>query len=670
MLRRAIALIPLALSTESDTLPSGSNPISENNTMTANNTMTGKRHNPLSLKAASMNFVKNYHMEEDPLLGRIFERLCPKIFNPKYTLESTGFLEVFKDSFIFEKKEMNLSDLKMEKIHPWLYDKMTNLEKLDLSGNENFIFEKEWMKPLYGKLKELCLRKYDIKNSNLEMIENFKLIEKLDLSENSIDEKTIDKVISVLSKLPNLKTLNLSENHIPGNLTTKIFTELPNLKSLDLSRNGISEFEQINDEISCFNSLESLNISQNLICGKGIETILSNFREESKLKVLILRQCGFGVSDAKQIAIHLPKFTKLEVLDLSKNYIENGINDIAAHFGKVPNLKILNLRECYIDGSGANQIAINFPSKLKVLILAENRISDGGLRAIAENVSNLRILDINENYVSAEGMKSLAENFYKMKNLVKLDLGTSTITGLTADTFVKNLHVLTNLEFLNLSKTKIEPSKIAAISGEFSKLANLKKLNLSENNFGEEGTKIFAKNIGELSRLKILNFEFNGAGDKGIVDLAKNFYKMPTLKRLNISANGISKVGVSEVLKHIKKIPFLEELDIITWLDMPGVAKMLVENFDKLKNLKRLSISYSETDEEVKLIAANFDKLEKLEAFNIVGKTISDATAEEFAKKFRRMPSLKFIYFDIIDSISEKAESILKSAGGEILRRV
>ncbi|MBA0752603.1 hypothetical protein Gogos_001424 [Gossypium gossypioides] len=219
-------------------------------------------------------------------------------------------------------------------------------------------------------------------------------------------------------------------------LNISLFLPFHELKSLDLGNSYIAGFI---DNHSFMNKLEILDLSNNKLLGNNILPYLAEF---ASLKTLLLDNCGLqGSIDISELnslknlkELHLSgnqieslgslfqnkrqlRLAKLEVLDLSFNYLNNSIfSSLAA----LPHLKSLNLESNHLIQSTYIQ-DLNVLSNLEKLNISYDRMDDsvpsqGNEREL--KLMNLEELNLRGNVFNSSILSSLGS----LSNLKSLSL--------------------------------------------------------------------------------------------------------------------------------------------------------------------------------------------------------------------------------------------------------
>lgn len=116
----------------------------------------------------------------------------------------------------------------------------TSLVVLDLSHNRIEILSENTFSYLI-KLREVNLRGNQIKDVNFWFYLGVPTLERLDLSENQIDESSMEFLL--FSSLNNLRMLNMSNNRLNTTVSNHLFYNLHNLMYLYLDHNDMHIFD-------------------------------------------------------------------------------------------------------------------------------------------------------------------------------------------------------------------------------------------------------------------------------------------------------------------------------------------------------------------------------------------------------------------------------------------
>eukprot|EP00261_Vitis_vinifera_P036307 XP_019077550.1 PREDICTED: leucine-rich repeat receptor protein kinase EMS1-like [Vitis vinifera] len=288
-------------------------------------------------------------------------------------------------------------------------------------------------------------------------------LEILDVSGNKFDAAQTVKGSENILKLKRLETLDLSDNSLNRSML-RVLSKLPSLRNLKLSDNGLQgPFPA--EELGNFNNLEMLDLSANLFNASAPMQDSRRLSKLKKLKTLDLDANHFEVSIFQSLAV-LPS---LRNLMLSSNALEGPFP--TKELANMSNLKILNLQDNQLSDVLPVQGLVVF-NKLEVLDLGDNALI-GSIPQFIWNLSSLQILSLRKNMLNS----SLpSEGFCRMKKLKKLDLSWNRFDGMLP-TCLSNLK---SLRELDLSFNQFTGSVSSSL---ISNLTSLEYIHLGYNHF-------------------------------------------------------------------------------------------------------------------------------------------------------------------------------------------
>ncbi|XP_030966954.1 receptor-like protein 6 isoform X1 [Quercus lobata] len=358
--------------------------------------------------------------------------------------------------------------------------------------------------------------------------------------------------------LPNLRRLNLADNHFRGSL---IPSEFGNFKSLTYLNLSFSVFSgQIPFEISQLSSLVSLDLSKNglLIKAPVWKRVIGNLTQlrelildrtnmssirtnslmnlSSSLTTLSLRYCDLRGKLENNI-LCLPS---IQTLDLSENWLS-----IEAPVWKSVIGNLTQLRELLLGGTNMSSIRpnslTNLSSSLTTLSLHYCDLR-GKLEDNILCLPSIQTLDLSD--YSFNGL--LPSSLFNLPNLSTLDLGYNQLVGpLPSHVSGLNLIVLSlSSNFLNgtlpswlfsmpsLETLYLDRNQFFGEIGEF-KYNSLKNLDLGYNKL--HGS--IPRSVSRLVNLTILSLPSNNLS---IMLGSKMFSKFKNLETLDLSNNSVS----------------------------------------------------------------------------------------------------------------------------------
>ncbi|XP_059629356.1 receptor-like protein EIX2 [Cornus florida] len=425
---------------------------------------------------------------------------------------------------------------------------LTRLRYLDGSGNQLFLtVSPNWVPPF--QLRELSFRSCRLGPQFSHWLHSQKNLEILDISHTGISD-TIPRWIWNLSS--QIFSLNISHNHIHGEIVDEFLaTSVPfsaidlssnhfngtlprlssNISTLDLSNNSFSgsisqflcykmdesknlqllnlERNLLSGELpncwTSWNNLEFINLANNNLSGK----IPSSMGSLDFLESLHLRNNSlYG-----ELPLSLQNCTSLVAIDFGENEFSGSIPTWIGE--RLSNLKILILR--------SNKFLSYIPKKLcalsslQILDLAHNNFS-GSIPACFMNLSAMAIqqnssqqLSYHPNYTRTSFEGFLENALLVIKGQMT---GYSTI-----------LQLVTSMDFSDNNLSGEIPEALTSLRG-------LHSLNLSYNLL----TGRIPKNIGAMEQLEAIDFSMNHLFGK----IPLSMSSLTFLSHLNLSYNNLS----------------------------------------------------------------------------------------------------------------------------------
>ena len=232
---------------------------------------------------------------------------------------------------------------------PYMLLKMTQLQSIDLSVN-SLVDEKVSRLALQLSkntgLTRLCLGHNSIKEtSSISLaLKNNKNLTELSLHNNQIDDIGLKELLSSISGIPTLQTLDISSNEYTSVNDISVLT---NLVHLNIRYNNNNIWRKRSSDMICFSKMHRLtflDITGNSLKDSGLKTLLSTLKNLPNLKILKLGSNGIsneGVIALTHIIKTMPSLLEIDLSwnEISWNEIEEDIFAIIKLYG-CNNLKI------------------------------------------------------------------------------------------------------------------------------------------------------------------------------------------------------------------------------------------------------------------------------------------------------------------------------------------
>ena len=281
----------------------------------------------------------------------------------------------------------------------------------------------------------------------------------LDLHRNIITHKGIE---SIIKSITNLTHISAAFNPI-GDDGIHLFS-LKHLIQLNISKINMTEIGTcVLDKFSVNNSLQSLEISYNILKDNGLTGILNNL--PSTLVRLIVAGCNLTYHGAVSIGKMLRVNETLKHLEISTNSVgDNGISAISDGLHVNTTLIQLVACSCEFHSKGAESVAIMLRANktLKYLNISKNQIGDDGITAVALSIqanTTLVQLNISSCYFSKQGAKEIAEVLRVNRTLTCLDISANYIEYDEISALACSIQANTTLVKLKISDTHYKSHK-------------------------------------------------------------------------------------------------------------------------------------------------------------------------------------------------------------------
>ena len=434
-------------------------------------------------------------------------------------------------------------------------------------------------------------------------------LEDLNLSGNNLMLADFEKIESPLSKLTNMKKLDLSKNYVGADwikVLSDMLKEFPLLESLNLSESYIKE-----DDISVLcnsllklKKLRCLNLLGNRI---DVEVLDDAFPFPSTLEELSLSDVIHGEKLFKNWKSSLPNLLRLQLSNLKLRPCD--VEVLADMLLSCPKLEELCLPSADIAVPyGSCEIfcdSIKLLSNIKKIDLTGIKVPHE--RTLADTIKSLLSLEelvLTDMKIANSDNQSLWSAMRFLKGLRKLHLGGVRVRDVKA--FFDMLSFLSNLEefvFPDLAVRKTDD-----ITEHFSVLESLsclKNLNLRRNEIREPLRKALSKVLPSMHLLEKLALgeidKYNECQEELLVAVGKLKY----LKEFYV--NIFKKSCLAQALS---TMPLLEKVELH---GDPNIDKQAISALGNMRYLKKLYLSYSKPVSEcLPLVLPSLQMLEKL----------------------------------------------------------
>ena len=322
-------------------------------------------------------------------------------------------------------------------------------------------------------------------------------LQELDLSSNLLDSSDAMHLFPSLHNLP-LVHLRVADNQLEDAgviVMSQHMSAISLITLLDVGRNGCTSAgaEELGSALCGLPNLQSLNVSENRICAEFVEALVPYFASVPELRELCMKACGncghgFGNNGAVALAEALSAAPKLERLLVECNRIGGvGCTALAQHMTQCTGLSTLDLGRNRL-GPGCSILALaqSFSnlSVLQELILQGAEIYNDGAVALANNLprlSNLRLLNVGGCGLTVAGLRSLAGCLPELTSLQTLNLKNNLMFVAGCNALLPALVEMGSLQDLSLRGCALGSRGAVAMALQLPGMNTLKRLDLTAN---------------------------------------------------------------------------------------------------------------------------------------------------------------------------------------------
>ncbi|CAN9503609.1 unnamed protein product [Ophioblennius macclurei] len=350
----------------------------------------------------------------------------------------------------------------------------------------------------------------------------------LNLSNNSLEDKGVSALSSVLSKLPmGLKQLRLSRTSLSPKGVNSLCHALcvnpavsSTLTHLDLSGNSLrgDDLQNLHNFLSHANCVEHLDLSHSDCC---LEQVCASLLRGSlkHLSVLNMSKTVFSHRKVKDVSPSFKQFfgsaQSLTSVSLSGTKLPlEALKSLLLGLGCNPNLSevSLDLSSCELR-SGGSQI----------------------LESCIADIPNIFSLDISDNSLDLD-LTTLLDWLAKNRSIRHLSLGKNfnNIKSKNLSSVLDHLvHMIQEedspLCSLSLADSRLK-ADLAILLNALGSNASLTKLDISGNSMGDLGAKMLAKALQINTKLRTLIWDRNNISPQGLQDVAAALEKNYTIR--------------------------------------------------------------------------------------------------------------------------------------------
>lgn len=412
--------------------------------------------------------------------------------------------------------------------------------------------------------KNIILKQCNLTVSHVASLCNklrgFAILTLLDLSNNSLGNKGLKKILDLLPKLGAIQEINVSENGVDMEGVVMLASALCkqyNLKRVDASENGKKKVVLGFDTSRGHNSGELTQNETGMHLHKKLSLTHSDIQPAYMTKLckqlvkcknlLDIDFSNLKLTDdsVENLMLILPVMLSLHVLNLSHvDLSTNGALILVRSLADCQRVTSVELRH-------QAEAFIKFvPEKAEVAIckLTEYNLSKTNvvkLSKILESCPHLSELDLSHNVLRDEGVKCFVDHLPKLKISSSVSLIGNRMTQIGALHLVNSMNTCEKVVAVEVSLGVEDQSLIQFVQEH----ANGKTLRLRECSFELAHLKMLVKILTKCPRLLSLELSSNSLNSQGLFSLLDSLAELSTIQTLTLRNNGLN----SEQIEHFVK---------------------------------------------------------------------------------------------------------------------
>jgi len=350
---------------------------------------------------------------------------------------------------------------------------------------------------------------------------------------------------------------------------------------------------------------------------------------------------------------------KKKILKMYKSYIDSKGYDYMINALDSRPIKILNLDGCKIGDDKCKYICelLKRHAEIEIINLKKNNISDKGWAYLIDGLQNLevlRILNLSCNKIQECGYKYLYEGLKNTKTLEEINTLHNFMACPWNNNLIQILEKNPNIRILNLESVSHKDDNIKSLCKILEKNNKIEELDIINSSLDDQGSEFFRDFIKKSKTLRkiginplLMNFKiiFEGLKDnKSIKSL--HIYRLPEDQVKYLSDSLINNQVIEEL-----KLPFID-------ISLTN-SKLLAKIIKSTSSLKRLDLTNSTNldNNNFKAICSALIDNNTIEELDLSCSEIfvENGVTDEFKKLTREHKSLKLLYLDYCNNLSDRA---------------
>ncbi|NXO13102.1 NOD1 protein, partial [Oriolus oriolus] len=222
-------------------------------------------------------------------------------------------------------------------------------------------------------------------------------------------------------------------------------------------------------------------------------------------------------------------------------------------------IKLAYCNACSADCSAISFVVHHFQKHL-ALDLDNNNINDYGIKQLQPCFSKLAVIRLSVNQVTDHGVRILYEELSKYQIVSFLGLYNNQITDVGAKYVAKLIEECSSLEYVKIGANKITSEGGKYLAQAIQKSKTMFEIGMWGNQVGDEGAKAFAEALRNHPRLTNVSLAFNGITTEGGKSIAEAMQHNDSVRIFWLTKNELddeAAMSFAEMLKVNKKLVHL-----------------------------------------------------------------------------------------------------------------
>uniref|UniRef100_A0A8C1H1I1 Protein NLRC5-like n=1 Tax=Cyprinus carpio TaxID=7962 RepID=A0A8C1H1I1_CYPCA len=425
------------------------------------------------------------------------------------------------------------------------------------------------------------------------------------LSNNSLGNKGLKKILDLLPKLGMIQEINVSENGVDMDGVVMLAAALcnqKNLRKVDASENGNKKLllsfdtssrhnsRQLTPNVTGIHLHKKLSLSQSDIKPFYMTKLCKQLVKCENLLDIEFSHLKLSKESVEKLMSILPEMSSLQLLNLS--HVDLSTNEAL--------LLIRSLADCQrvtaVELRHQAEAFIKFvPEKAEAAIckLTEYELRKSNvekLSRILENCPRLSELDLSHNLLRDEGVKCFVDYLPKLKISSSVSLTGNQITQVGALHLVNSMNTCEKVVAVEVSLGVEDQSLIKFVQEH----VNGKTLRLRECSFEVIHLKKLVEIMNRCPRLLTLELSSNSLHSQGLLSLLDSLVELSTIQTVKLRKNGLSSEQIEYFVKQLSSCHQHRDIRIDEpWLTGNAVASLIAKCLNLQQHIKEISVNHA-----------------------------------------------------------------------------